>query len=345
MSTNLKTEMRERRRPPSFFGPVLLIAAGVFLLLGELNLVANLHWGDLLRLWPLYLIFLGLNLLVLQAPRPLGTIFSALIALAAVGVAAFVLLLGLPGSIGGAIDLGAWQTEAISFPAGDVTSAVVDVAIGPPGADVYALEDSNDLIAGTVTYRDALRFDRDSEDGRATIRLARDDDGPLVWLPGPWRDGGDDGDGAGRWDLGLSPDVPLSLSLRAAAGSSELDLRRLTLDDLSVEVAAGEVALSLPDGDYDAEIATSAGATAITLPREGEQQIEINVAAGSVELRLPAGMEARVEVDQAVGNFDNERADLQRVETSNVWQTPGYEESADRVTILVDVAVGSVTLR
>lgn len=343
MSANTKTETPERRRPPSFFGPVLLIAAGVFLLLGELDLLTNLHWGDLLRLWPLYLIFLGLNLLVLQAPRPLGTILSAFVAIAAVGVAAFVLFVGLPGSIGGAINLGAWQSETISFSAGDVTSAAVTIEIGPPGADVDALEDSRDLIAGTVTYRDDLRFDHESEDGRATIRLARDDGGPLVWLPGPWRDG-DDGDGAGRWDLGLSPDVPLSLSLMAAAGTSELDLRQLTLDDLSVEVAAGDVTLFLPDGDYDAEIATSAGATAVTLPGAGEQQIEIEVAAGSVELQLPAGMEARVEVNEAIGNFDNEREDLQRVGTSNVWETPNYDESADRVTIMVDVAVGSVTL-
>ena len=341
MSTNAKTETSERRRPPSFFGPVLLIAAGVFLLLGELNVATNLHWGDLLRLWPLYLIFLGLNLLVLQAPRPLGTVLSAFVALAAVGVAAFVLLVGLPGSIGGASNPEGWQSEAISFSAGDVTSAVVDVAIGPPGADVYALEDSNDLIAGTVSYRDDLRFDHESEDGRATIRLAREDDSPLVWLPGPWRD---DEDGAGRWDLGLNPDVPLSLSLMAAAGTSELDLRQLTLDDLSLEVAAGDVTLFLPDGDYEAEIATSAGATAVTLAGAGEQQIEVNVAAGSVEMQLPAGMEARVEVNEAIGNFDNEREDLQRVGTSNVWETPNYDESADRVTIIVDVAVGSVTL-
>lgn len=109
--------------------------------------------------------------------------------------------------------------------------------------------------------------------------------------------------------------------------------------------AAGEVTLHLPDGDYEAEIATSAGATAVTLPRAGEQTIEMRVTAGSVEMRLPPGMEARVEVDQAIGNFDNERADLERVGDGNVWQTPGYEENADRVTVLIDVAVGSVTLR
>jgi len=338
----MSTTTPERRRQPSLFGPIILIAAGLFFLLSELNPLTDLHWGDLLRLWPLLLIFLGLNLLVLQAPRPLGTLLSGGVALTAVAVAGYVLLVGLPGS-GGPLNLDDWQTREIAFSADGVTSAVMDLEIGPPGANLYALDDSNDLIAGTVIYRDDLRFDQSTDDDRATVTLALDDAGSWVWLP-EWLAENDPDDDE-RWQLGLSPDVPMSLALAAAAGSSELDLRELTLEELSVNVAAGEATLFLPDGEYDVEIDTSAGATTVTLPEDGEQTVEINVSAGSVVLELPPGREARVEVDQALGTFTNDHAALQRAGEDNVWETAGYEESDEPLTIILHVSVGSATLR
>lgn len=338
----MSTTTPERRRQPSLFGPIVLITVGLFFLLSELNPLTDLHWGDLLRLWPLLLIFLGLNLLVLQAPRPLGTILSGGVALTAVAVTGYILLVGLPGS-DGTLNLDDWQTQKIAYSGDGVTSAVMDLEIGPPGANVYALEDSNDLIAGTAIYRDDLRFDQSADDGRVNVTLAPAGDRSWLWLP-EWL-GEDDLDDDERWDLGLSPDVPLSLSLTAAAGSSELDLRELSLDELSVDVAAGEATLFLPDGDYDVEVETSAGTTTVTLPEAGEQTIEVSVSAGSVVLELPAGREARVEVDRALGDFNNEHADLQRTGEDNVWQTAGYEESDEQLTIILNVAVGSATLR
>lgn len=333
----------ERRRQPSLFGPIILISLGLFFLFSELNPVTDLYWGDLLRLWPLLLIFLGLNLLVLQAPRPLGTLLSGAVALTAVAVAGYVLLVGLPGSSSGLLNLGDWQTREISYSADGATSAVMDLEIGPPGANLYALDDSGDLIAGSVTYRDDLQIDRRNEDGRATVKLALDDSGPWLWFP-EWL-GENDPDDAERWQLGLSPDVPLSLSLMAAAGSSELDLRELALEELSVSVAAGEAALFLPDGDYDAHVEISAGSTTVSLPRNGEQTIEVDVSAGTVVLELPPGREARVEVEQALGGFDNDYADLQRIGEDNVWETAGYEDSAEPITIILNISLGSATLQ
>lgn len=338
----MSTPSQDRRQQPSLFGPIILIAIGLFFLFSELNPVTDLHWGDLLRLWPLFLIFIGLNLLVLQAPRPLGTLLSGGVALTAAAVTGYILLVGVPGS-GGFLSLDDWQTEEIAFSAADVTSAVMDLEIGPPGANVYALEDSNDLIAGTVIYRDELRFDHSSEEDRATVTLDTDDGVSRLWLP-EWL-GADDPDDLERWQLGLNPDVPLSLSLAAAAGSSRLDLSELTLEELDLNVAAGEATLLLPGGDYDAEVETSAGATTITLPESGEQTVEVSVNAGSVVLELPAGRDVRVEVDQALGDFDNDYAALERAGDDNVWETDGYDDSDEPLTIILHVSVGSATIR
>jgi len=337
----MSTITHERRERPSLFGPIVLIAIGLFFLFNRLNPITDLHWGDVLRLWPLFLVFLGLNILVQQAPLPLGTILSSVVALLAVGVFGAVLLVGLPGSMWGRANLEGWQTEEISFAAGDVTSAVMNLEIGPPGANLYALEDSQDLIAGMVTYQNALQFDKRGGNGRATVTLAPQYAGTWVWAPERWDDQGDEL----RWDLGLNPNIPMSLALTANAGASDLDLRGLMLQDLSLKIAASDVTVFLPGGDYDSDIETNAASTTITLPQSGRHTFELRVNAGSVTLNLPEGMEARIEVDQALGSFDDQNHSLQRTGTDNIWQTNGYEDSADRINLKLHIAVGSTVVR
>ncbi len=337
----MSTITQDQRRRPSLFGPIVLIAIGLFLLFNRLNPLTDLHWGDLLRLWPLFLVFLGLNILVQQAPRPLGTLLSGLVALVAVVVMGYILLVGLPETMQGKVNLDDWQTREISFSADGVTSAVMNLEIGPPGANLVALEDSRDLIAGTVTYQGSLQFEKQGGNGRVTVTLVPREGAEWVWTPEQWDDLGDEL----RWELGLNPNVPLSLTLTAAAGASNLDLRGLMLEDLSLMIAASDVTVFLPEGDYDVAMETNAAATTMTLPASGQHTIELSANAGSVTLNLPDGMEAQVKVDQALGGFDDQNGALQRVGTSNTWQTSGYENSANRVTLIVHIAVGAVTLR
>ena len=336
----MSTITHERRERPSLFGPIVLIAIGLFFLFNELNPLTDLHWGDLLRWWPLFLVFLGLNILVQQAPRPMGTVLSGLVALLAVGVFGTILLVGLPASRGSSATFEGWQSEEISFAAEGVTTAVLNLELGPPGANLYALEDSRDLIAGTVTYQNEYQFDKRGENGRATITLAPRYNNSWVWTPDRWQNLGNDL----RWNLGLNPRVPMSLALTANAGASDLDLRGLTLQELSLKLSAGEMTVFLPDGDYDADLETNAGTTTLTLPQSGQHNIEMRVNAGSVSLNLPAGMEARIVVDEALGNFEDQNGALHRVGTSNTWQTNGYEDSPDRITLKLHIAVGAVTI-
>lgn len=337
----MSTITHDQRKRSSLFGPIVLIAIGLFFLFNQLNLLTDFHWGDVLRVWPLFLVFLGLNILVEQAPRPLGTLLSGVVALLAVAVFGYILLVGLPGTAGRDSQWEDWQTEDISFSADGVTSAVMNLQIGPPGANLYALEDSRDLIVGTVTYQSDLQFDTQSRGGQATVTLIPRDTETWVWRPEQWDDLGDEP----RWDLGLNPNVPMSLDLIAAAGVSHLDLRGLTLQDLALELAASEVTVFLPDGDYDVGMETNAAATTMTLPADGQHTIELQVNAGSVTLNLPPGMEAQVKVDQALGGFDDQNGALQRVGTSDIWQTAGYQDSPNRITLNVHIVVGSVTMR
>ena len=332
-----------KQRSLSLFGPIVLIAIGLFFLFSRLNPIQDLYWFDALRLWPLWLIFIGLNILALQAPRPYASIFSGIIALVAVVVFGAVLLNGLGGtSFRGRLEMGEWQTKPIHFSAEQVETAVYNLVIGPPGADLYALEDSGDLLAGTITYQDDYLFATDVSGGEASVQLApQNNSEEWVFLPDYWREYGE----ANRWQLGLNRNVPADLTLEAVAGRSQLDLSQLLLDSLSLIASAGDVELLLPDGNYDADIVTNASTTEITLPENGRQAIDLQVNAGSVVLHLPADMALHVEVDSALGSFGSQNADLQPVDgQDNVWETAVYPQAENQLDLNLHISVGSVSV-
>lgn len=333
----------KERRPGSLFGPIVLIAIGLFFLFNRTNVLTDLYWLDVLRLWPLLLIFLGLNVLALQAPRPYGSFFSGAIALVAVVIFGVVLTRGLGGTpFKGRLELGEWQTEPIHFRAAQAKTAVYNITIGPPGADLYALEDSQDLLAGTITYQDDYLFETHVSGGEATIRLApQNDNEEWIFLPDYWREFGE----TNRWQLGLNRTIPADLTLEAVAGSSELDLRDVPLAALMLTVNAGDMELLLPGGDYDANLVTNAGSSEITLPENGRHAVNLEVNAGSVTLHLPSGVALHVEVDRALGSFSANDAGLRRVDgQENVWETADYNTATNRVDLTIHIAVGSVTI-
>lgn len=332
-----------KRRPNSLFGPIVLIAIGLFFLLNQTNMLTDLYWLDVLRLWPLLLVFLGLNILALQAPRPYASLFSGFISLVAVVVFGYVLLNGLAGTpFSSRLAVGDWQTEAIQFGADDVNTAVYDITIGPPGADLYALEDSRDLIAGTITFQDEYLFDHRVSGSKATIRLApQNRSEEWVFLPDYWREYGE----TNRWQLGLNGTIPAELTVEAVAGRSELDLRDMLLESLMLSVNAGDMALLLPGGNYDANLITNAGVNEITLPEDGRHAINLEVNAGSVMLHLPSGMALHVEVDRALGSFNANDAGLHQVDgQENVWETADYANSDNQIDLNLHISVGSLTI-
>ena len=331
-------------RPNSLFGPIVLIAIGLFFLVNRLNPTTDLHWMDVLWLWPLLFVFLGLNLLALQAPRPYASLLSGFIALVAVLVFGYVLLYGLAGTpLSSPLNAGDWQKEPIRFGAADVETAVYDITIDAPGADLYALEDSRELLAGTITYQDDYLFDTQVSGSEATVSLApKNSSRQWTFLPVYWRDYG----AANRWQLGLNPNVPATLTLDARAGYSNLDLRDLLLESLKLTTNAGNVEVLLPGGRYDAHLITNAGTTEVTLPGDGRQAIDLEVNAGFVTLHSPAANVAlHVEVDRALGAFSANSAGLRQVEgQENVWETAGYAHADNRVDLNLHIPVGSVTI-
>lgn len=339
-----------RRRSPSLFGPIVLIALGVFFLLINLGFIQDysFNWSGVFQLWPLFLILIGLNIVVKQAPQPIGGMLSALVGLAAIGIFGYVLLFGEDNPTlnrFGIINSPAqYQIEEINYAPSNIETASIEIDFGAVGGDVAALIDSKNLIAGEIFYVGDLVFETNTSGSHAEVYLNEKSEG-WFWLnPNNWNFGEE----SSRWRLGINPTVETELRLDSGAGSVNYDLAELSLSYLNVDGSAGSANVTLPNGVYDVDYDQGAGSLNMTLPENGRSTIEIDGGAGSITLYLPESMDARVEVDGGAGSFNPDSRFIQVSGDDNdegIWETENYNNADDRIELFIDQGAGSITIR
>jgi hypothetical protein len=340
---------RPNRRISMLF-PVILIAAGVLLLLAELDMLPDLHWEAALQLWPLLLIFIGLEIIVRLVPHPIGTILSLILALLLAGIFVFVLLYADEIPIVKEIvddSAGEVKSEHIAYTAEGADAAVVSLELGSSGATLANLVDSGNLIEAEISYVGDLVFESDTTDGLASVTLGESSSTDWrYWInPARWFQTDDDR----RWQIALGGTVPIDLDLDLSSGSADLDLEELTLSALNVDGASGSVDMVLPGGDYDMAYDVGSGSVTITLPDAGRHEFLLDGGSGSLAVLLPSTMEAMVIVaDKGSGGLRIDMSRFSQIEAGDdgegVWITAGYEDASDRITLILDTGSGNVSV-
>jgi hypothetical protein len=311
---------RPQRHPPSFFWPLVLIGAGVMLLLSNLGYLPWESWNIVWRLWPLLLIALGIDVLIGRRSI-LGAVVSGLLILMLVGGAVVLVLfaqnipqlteLAQPSVV---------HVRHIEYPLEGVESATVNIDWTSMPGHLGALRDSSNLIEGDIAYRGELIFDVDVRNDQTDVVLDSYSSGPWVWTFGGREDH--------RWDVELSPDVPLDLTLDAGSGSCDLDLSDLRISDLFLDVGSGSVDLALPD--------------------DSTFEVRIDGGSGSLAIALPEGVGARVMLESGSGSFRaDERFRLVEGERRDdgVWETDDFDTAEYTIELRIDQGSGSVRIR
>jgi hypothetical protein len=321
MSEESTGELRRPRwRPPSVFWPTVLIGVGVALLLSNLGYLDWSAWNVLWRLWPLLLVALGIELLIGRR-SVVGTIISGMLILALVAsaIALAVFAQNIP-VLADLAEAPTWHTAHVEHPLDGIKSASVTIDLTSLPCSVSALNDSPNLIEADVAYRGELIFDAATHGGKATVKLDSTYTGPWIW-PHDWDHP------EGRWDIGLSPQVPLDLNLDACSGDCDFDLSGLRLDGLAIYAGSGHIKLNLPAGsDFEAKI---------------------DGGSGSIDIALPAGVGARVVLDGGSGSFKpDSRFQLVRGERNGdgVWETGDFDLAEFTIELTIDQGSGSITI-
>ena len=306
----------------SLFAPIVLIAAGVFFLLDNLGVIGGLDWRTALAYWPLALIFLGVNVLVTQLRPPAGSVLSALVAVVAVAVFGFVLLRGAP-TAGPFRGLGLpapseLRAESFSLTPGAAQTAAVTLHLGNLPTDIAA-NDGADLVAGTIWTRTGVDMTpRSTADDHVAVTIG-ELPGGMVFDPRTWVDAGQ------RWQISLTPDLPLELTIDGGNGATTADLAGLALSELTLDAGNGRTTASLPAGRYT---------------------VRVDGGNGGISVTLPAGVAARVEYDEGNGSVSvgDHFARISGDGDEGVYETDDYATAEERVLFIVDSGNGSVRI-
>ena len=345
----------------SFFWPVVLIGVGAIMLLANLDILPTPSVRLLLRLWPLALVVLGLDILVGRR----SPIIGALIGLGAIALVVALLYMAPSLNLEPTVER---KTLNFNTPFEDTTSAEISLDLERYSTNVGALIDSDDLFDAVLeTYTDVEYSARGNQ--RKTIDLKPVDSGAfdLDWTLNSTRDM--------TWEIGLSPEVPINLSIDVGSGSAALDLFDLTLSELRVNGGSGHTELAIPvsasrypvdvdggSGSFDIQIEDDAvlqanfhvgsGSFDIIIGSEVEMTLAIDGGSGSVEINIPDNVGVRLVVDdQGSGGvrvpvgFDLVDDQGDDDGDTGIWESANYKDAGTSIEIRFDPGSGTLTLR
>jgi len=234
------------------------VCAGTILLLNTLDRLSWGVWIDLLRLWPLLLISLGLRWTFVRTPlHPLVLLGPLLV----VGGAGLVVWGSLSHRTGAPMFWsrgGAERTVAISCQGGGVSR--LDL-----GFDAGRVNLTSSGGGGEEGSIGSIRYVGDEPSrscSGSTLRLGRQGGSDRVRLFSPFNLG------ARKWDARVAIRGPLSFDAHIAGAAADLDLTGYDLQDLSLSAAGSDVAMRLgaPSGKVGIDLMGGLSSIRILVP-------------------------------------------------------------------------------
>lgn len=295
-------------RRQGLVGPVFLIGLGIVFLLANYGLLAVNVWEVVLRLWPVLLVAIGLDI-VLGRRSPLLSLVGLVLILAVLAGALW--LYGVRFETGQVLN-----SEQISQAIGGATSARVIIEPAAGSLRITAMSSPDGLVEGTVSRvgQERVVSDYSVSGGTATFTL-RGTGGVFLSVPrgnqGEW-----------NWNLALTPAIPVNLKTSLGAGQSLIDLTGLDISALDANLGVGQ--------------------TMVILPSEGDFEGNVEGAIGQIVIQVPKGMALRIESNTGLASI-NVPNDF--VGQNDVFTSPGFTTAPHHVDLQVGQAIGNIDVR
>jgi hypothetical protein len=324
----------------SLFWPVVFIGVGLLWLLANLELIPREGWLTLLRFWPVFLIAIGVDIMIGRQSRLIGGAIG-------VSVVALALILVFVGPEMGFTPATSATTDVVFEPLGSAESARIDLDLSVGEATITALEDSNNLLEAEITHLGDLEFTVSGEQEKI-VRL-REKENHIRF---DWFDIFEDHNL--RWDVGLSPQIPLNISIDGGVGETDLNLSQLDITKLDLDSGVGDMTIILPatGSSYEVDVNVGVGRIELRLEDGIDVTLDIDGGVGDTIVVVPEGVGVRLVGEIGVGDinvpgsYSHTNTDEDRiVGESGVWESSNYDDAAHIVTITFDGGVGNFTIR
>ncbi len=321
----------------SIVGPTMTISIGAIFMASNLGFLGWDAWMTLWRLWPVVIIAIGLEIF-LGRKNILLAMFGVALSLALLVGGVWLSggaegMTGLVSPAAGEVVIG----KDIEQPLDGAESAEVRIDSSVGQLKVEALNDSKNLIVGTIYSVE-----------RETILESYEMTGDKInyYLHSEWEPGGsfnfNEKNTRLSWNLALSQEIPLDLSISLGVGESDLDLSELQVSAIDLNIGVGQTTVKLPGGEYDVKVDGGVGQTTIRLPDEGQIKLNVDGGVGEIVIYIPDGIAAKIYVDRGIAGFSIPSGYSQN---DNVYTANGYEDAENQIEIHVDQGIGNIAIR
>jgi hypothetical protein len=296
------------RRPRSIVGPIILILLGLAFLAHNLNIFNFNVWEMMWRLWPVWLIAAGLDM-VLGRRTSWGSWVVLGLVIAIVGGA------GWWFSTNTFTYGGPAERVTISEDLHGATHANVEIKSGVGELRITGSSSDVKLVEGVINRLEGEQLSQDANGSNGEVSYRLKSEGVNVF-PGIHI-----GDQDGLWDLRINKNVPMDLHLGTGVGKAEIDLSGLKLTSLDMNTGVGEAR--------------------VTLPASGKFTAVVHSGIGKSTIEIPRGMAARIRVHQGIGAV-NVHGDYNR--DGSYYVSPDYDTNPNRVDLEVNGGIGEVQI-
>ena len=307
---------KHRRRYQSLFWPMILIGVGTAWFLVNIGIFTSANIAVALQLWPLMLIVIGIDILFGRKSPSRG---------ASIGLAFVGLMLAIM-YIGPSIGLG---TNAVrkntlyEVPRDGAETLSLRIESGMESVVLNPLIDSTNLVEADLWHFGELELNVDPTEKGKSVSIQE-----VSSLNFGMDFSNEENSG---WVINVNPLTPLDLDFEGGVGQIDMHLDSFNLSDLDLNMGIGSlnVSLPVPQQSYTVDINGGVGEATIDIPEDIAVKIIVSTGIGNAD--LPSYL-IQVEGEDGLLGEDG------------TWQTEGFDQAKNTITINFDGGIGSLNV-
>ena len=354
----------------SVIGPLFLVLLGTILLLNNFDLIPWSIWLQLLRLWPLILVFVGISLVISYVGsgkyHSLGQwVLGGLI------VATIILVIAYPQSVSKITGTEPMNmiNKTFSLPIGSLQEADVSIEIGSGKAFVKG--NGWELISIDARYNQAqgdFILDQVGGPDSGTIRYYRNDFTNSRFGMNFTQEKEEHNIALGNIPMSLNLDLGSgeihftpdgtklqNVEFEVGSGFIEINAENMGMNpvecrQLNVEVGSGRITAygfgNLNTRRLDIAVGSGQGHFETTVFPAGQMSGNVDVGSGSIRLVVPPTVGIKVQGSISSGGviINGKRYDDDYFDDRGVYVSENYETAADKLDLNVDIGSGRVEI-
>ncbi len=269
-----------------FLWPTVISGLGIIFLLSNFGVLDMPVWTVFLKLWPILLVALGLNLIIGRARGIIAPILGILVGLLLLGAVYFIAIQS-PISP---------ELQTIQLPADGITNVEGEIELTTGRLILTGGAGEAYLVEGTApkSSEEIVETEVTTEEKTTPSFRIYSSRGSYVYSTDA---------GKYAWNLALNSDIIVEeLVLKTAAGEIYADLSQTRVIDLTTNLAAGKTTLALPaEGFLEGTLEGAVGELILCVPEGLPIRIELETAVTTLSMD-----ENFVKVDNVVTNSDSD---------------------------------------